>query len=167
MNRRIKAHLKNIRDSLDDIERMIDKKPEEISEEDLEPIETVIEGRTGLPMVNWSAGDEPSKDTVYLNDLKKLTELKGIVITGQVSTVFDLKSYVKKDGGGAGLMYRLVLTDDTGGVTVVAFDDMATKLKEHPIGTYLRITNAWKMKANKNNIMELHVGNFAKIEVVE
>ena len=137
---------------------------EEISAEEIDELiaETVEEDKT-----NWTTADEPERAGVYLKDLRELTELKDITIIGQIKTLFDLKSYVKKDTGEAGLIYRIVLSDPTGEVTVVAFDEMATKLKQYTVGQYLRITNAWKMKENKHKVKELHIGNFAKIEVVE
>jgi aspartyl/asparaginyl-tRNA synthetase len=116
---------------------------------------------------NWTGADEPSHEGVYLSQLKELSTLKDVAITGQIKTVFDLKSYVHPKTGEPGLIYRIVLEDDTGDVTVISFDDMAKKLKEYTVGQYIRITNAWKMEKNKNGVYELHVGNFAKIEVVE
>ena len=165
MNRKMRNWISAIRGALDEMELLLDNDGKlEFPEE--EPSEEFIVTHMEKEMTNWSAADEPAKDTVYLKDLKELTELKGIVITGQITSVFDLKPYIKKDGT-PGMLYRVVLTDETGGVTLISFDDMATKLKQYPIGTYLRITNAWKMKENKHKIKELHVGNFAKIEVVE
>jgi hypothetical protein len=34
-------------------------------------------------------------------------------------------------------------------------------------GQYLKITNAWKMQENKHGKRELHIGKWAKVEVVE
>ena len=115
---------------------------------------------------NWTTADADTKEGVYLKDLKEMTSLKDVAIVGQIKTVFDLKSYATKEGK-KGFVYRLVLQDESDEVVVVAFDDMATKLKAYTIGQYLRITNAWQMKKNKNGKPEVHVGNFAKIEVVE
>ena len=157
MNRRIRKELKEIREACWNIDNILaEEEPEEISEEEFPEDDST----------NWTTADEPEKEGIYLKDLRELTELKGLAIIGEVKTVFDLKSYVKKDGG-AGLIYRVVLSDPTGDVTVIAFDEMATKLKQYTIGQHLRITNAWKMQENKNKIRELHLGNFAKVEVVE
>ena len=161
MNRRIRKELKEIREACWNIDNILaEEEPEEISEEE------DLEFAASQDTTNWTTADEPEKEGIYLKDLRELTELKGLAIIGEVKTVFDLKSYVKKDGG-AGLIYRVVLSDPTGDVTVIAFDEMATKLKQYTIGQHLRITNAWKMQENKNKVRELHIGNFAKIEVVE
>ena len=115
---------------------------------------------------NWTTADADTKEGVYLKDLKEMTSLKDVAIVGQIKTVFDLKSYATKEGK-KGFVYRLVLEDESDAVVVVAFDDMATKLKAYTVGQYLRITNAWQVKENKHGKKEVHVGNFAKIEVVE
>jgi len=155
MNRKIRKHIQNIRDELRKIELIV---------QDDEPVKEEVE-EIPEELINWTTADSEKAD-VYLKDLRDMTTLKDVPITGQIKTVFDLKSYVT-DTGKKGFVYRVVLTDPTGDVTMVAFDDMATKLKEYTIGQYLRITNAWKMKENKHGVKELHIGNFAKIEVVE
>ena len=169
MNRRIRKEIEIIRHSLAVIEVVIDEYEQKLAN-DLykdETVDELFEELEAMDTTNWSAADEPSKEAVvYLKDLKDFTELKGMVITGQIQTVFDVKSYVKKEGG-AGLVYRFVLSDETGGMTAICFDDMATKMKEYTVGQYVRITNAWKVQKNKNGIPEIHLGNFAKVEVIE
>lgn len=148
MNRRIRKELDNIRSALFVIEGVL-------AEE--EPLHINL---TYPPVV----------ETTLESDIAEIREKgvqKDVPIIGQISSTFDLKSYIKKDKSGMGLIYRVVLADGSGDITVIAFDDMATELKKHPIGTHLRITNAWKVKENKHGIPELHIGNFAKIEVVE
>ena len=136
---------------------------EEATEEDLELAQDMEDFQTD----NWSTADEPAKDSVYMKDLRELTELKGLTIVGQIKTVFDLKSYIHPKTQQPGIIYRFVISDKTGDMTVISFDDMATELKQYTIGQILKITNAWKMEVNKQNVIELHVGNFAKVEVVE
>ena len=161
MNQENKARLRNIRDSLlsfaEELTFMLreeESPPGALQEEEEE---------TTLPY-NWTTANQ--KAAVYIKDLSEMTSLKDITIYGQIKTVLDLKSYATQTGK-TGIVYRLVLADDTGEVTVVSFDDMADRLKTYTIGQYLRITNAWQMKTNKHGKKELHVGNFAKIEVVE
>ena len=161
MNQENIARLRNMRDSLlnfaEELTFMLREEEGPLEEEDV---------KEDTP-TNWTTADEPSHEGVYLSQLKELSSLKDIAIVGQIKTVFDLKSYVHPKTGEPGLIYRIVLEDDTGDVTVISFDDMAKKLKEYTVGQYLRITNAWKMEKNKNGVYELHIGNFAKIEVVE
>ena len=171
MNRRIKKELSTIRDSLAAIADVCDDcwgdtgAEEEPTEEELEEHFGHKEEEDGVG-INWSKADEPEKEGVYFKDLRELTELKGLTIIGEIKTVFDLKSYVGKDGE-PGLIYRFVLSDPTGDVTCITFDDMAKKFKEFTVGQNLKITNAWKMQENKHKVRELHVGNFAKVEIVE
>ena len=158
MNRENRVRLRNVRDTLASMAV------------ELTAIlgETVTEKDEEVTMpVNWTtAEDSTPSPAVYIAQLRDMTTLKGVSIVGQIDTVFAVKSYVKKDDS-PGLVYRIVLKDDTSDITVVTFDEMATKLKQYPVGTYLRITNAWQIKKNKHGIPELHLGNFAKIEVIE
>jgi len=157
VNRRIRKHLEIIRVSCNVIEHILDS-------DDKEPTEEQEEEAVN---VSWSKADEPAKDSVYMKDLAELTELKGLTIIGQIKTVFDLKSYIHPKTQQPGVIYRFVISDKTGDITVISFDDMASELKQYTIGQILKITNAWKMEVNKQNVIELHVGNFAKVEVVE
>ena len=162
MNKENIARLRNMRDSLLNFAEELTFM---LREEEGPPQEP--EAKSEEEDTNWTTADEPSYEGVYLSQLKELSSLKDIAIVGQIKTVFDLKSYVHPKTGEPGLIYRIVLEDDTGDVTVISFDDMAKKLKEYTVGQYLRITNAWKMEKNKNGVYELHIGNFAKVEVVK
>jgi hypothetical protein len=154
MNRKIKKHLENIRIELNHIDAYLnapEEPEEEVTEEEINVTSAHVLPTAGL----------------YLDKIKELSSLKDVEIVGQITKTFDLKSYIKKDQTGTGMLYRFVLTDPTDEITVICFDDMAKEFKKYPIGTYLRITNVWKIQDNKHGIAELHVGNFAKIEVVE
>lgn len=165
MSREDKARMRSIRDGLrifaDEIDELFT-----LGEEDAVGKQPAKE--------NWTTADKApveEQEGPYLKDLKELSNIDGtkiteLVVTGQIKTVFDLKSYVGKTGE-PGLVYRIVLEDATGEMVAIAFDDMATKLKEFTIGQHLRITNTWMVKDNKDGKPELHIGKFAKIEVVE
>ena len=143
----------------------MDKYEEEIADglHEEEPTAEEVE-----EMANWTtAADEEAKEGPYLNDLKKLTDLKGLAITGQIKATSDIKTYMKKDKSGIGLIYNVLLTDPSGDLLCVFWDDKVEEAKKFTIGQYIRITTAWKVKPNNKGIMELHPGKYAKIEVVE
>ena len=154
-----------------------EEKPEEISEEAIEEARAATGSLVEKPEedelieeenVTWSTADElPEKEGIYFKQLKELSSLKDVVIIGQVSNTLDLKSYISKKDGTAGLIYRFVLSDPSDDITVICFDDMAKECKQYMVGTHLKITKAWKLQENKHGVIELHVGNFAKVEVVE
>ena len=157
MNRKIKNELKTIRAACKAIEGYC---------RDCATLEPIVEEESSEELINWTTADEPVK--TYLKDLKDMTILpKDYVILGQIKTLFELKSYVKPSGEGAGLVYRIVLEDETSDITVIAFDKKAEELRQYTVGQCLRITGAWKVQENKHGKRELHIGNFAKIEVVE
>ena len=159
MNRENRARIRAIRDGLVEFANELDEMfPEEISGEKIPEDEEIP--------VNWTTAADDAKAGVYIKDIKEMISLKDVTIVGQIKTVFDLKSYATREGK-KGFVYRLVLEDESDEVVVVAFDDMATKLKAYTVGQYLRITNAWQVKENKHGKKEVHIGNFAKIEVVE
>ena len=156
MNRENRARIRAIRDGLIEFANELDEMfPEDVQEVKEEEIP-----------VNWTTAADDTKAGVYIKDIKEMTSLKDVAIVGQIKTVFDLKSYATREGK-KGFVYRLVLEDESDEVVVVAFDDMATKLKAYTVGQYLRITNAWQVKENKHGKKEVHIGNFVKIEVVE
>ena len=76
-------------------------------------------------------------------------------------------------GGGIGLIYNVLLTDPSGDLLCVFWDDKVEEAKKFTIGQYIRITNFSSIdkfkhiRKNKKGIMEFHPGNYAKIEVVE
>ena len=164
LNRRIKIFISSIRDHLDDVGKILDDIEINMEELEDEPTEDQEEEAVN---VTWATADEEPRESIYMKDLRELTELKGLTIIGEIKTVFDLKSYIHPKTQQPGIIYRFVISDKTGDMTVISFDDMATELKQYTIGQILKITNAWKMEVNKQNVIELHVGNFAKIEVVE
>ena len=160
MNRRIRKELKTIRDACDNIDGALDGS---LASEEI--IELAQELTPGIDL-NWTSADEEPKGLSLLQ-IKELSSLKDITIEGQISTIFELKSYINKKTKEPGMIYRFVLDDDSGDLTAITFDKMATEFKQYMLGTRLRITNAWKIEVNKHGEKELHVGNFAKVEVVE
>ena len=127
MNRRIRKHILQAREKLAEIDAeldFVDALLYDGDEEEPAEEEPTLEAKT-VDTTNWThADDTREKEGIYFSDLRELTELKGITIIGEVTAVFDLKSYVGKDDK-AGLMYRFVLTDSTGGVTCIAFYKMS------------------------------------------
>ena len=168
MNREEKARLKSIRDTLANIAIELTEIVREIPEEEptAEEIDEAIADSVD-ENVTWTTAAEEAKEGPYLNDLKKLTDLKGLAITGQIKATSDIKTYMKKDKSGIGLIYNVLLTDPSGDLLCVFWDEMVEDAKKFTIGQYIRITNAWKVKPNNKGIMELHPGNYAVIEVVE
>ena len=136
MNRRLKNQLNIVRQNLDILEGMLDERPFE------EPTAEEVD-----EMANWTAAaDEPAKEGPYFKDLKKLTDMTGLTITGQIETVSDIKTYMKKDKSGIGLIYNIVLRDATDTLLCVFWDDKVEEAKKFALGRTIRITNAWKIK---------------------
>ena len=174
MNRFTKKYIETLKQKLFELEAKLAEVQGYISdgwpeEEELIPeeIDELIAETVEETPVNWTTADEPAKEGPYLKDLTELTSLKGLSITGQIKATSDLKSYKKKDGSGIGLIYNVLLSDPTGDLLCVFWDEQVEEAKKFTIGQFVRITNAWKVQKNKMNKLELHPGKYAKIEVVE
>jgi hypothetical protein len=155
MDREYIARLRAIRDNLRVIATEID---EILSPEDRE-IEDVIEDKT-----NWTTADQ--KAGIYIKDLNESTVLKDQAIIGQIENVMDITEFKKKDTT-IGHVQNILLSDPSGKILTVFWDEQIEKIKDLSIGQYIKITNAWQVKRNKHGKLELHPGKFAKIEVVE
>ena len=172
MNREIRNRVKIIRDSLREFAEEMDEwfKEKEPTPEEID--ELIAETVEDSP-VNWTTADEPAKEGLYLKDLNELTKLKGLAITGQIKATTDLKTYKKKDGSGIGLIYNVLLSDPTGDMLCVFWNEQVEDAKKFTIGQYIRISNFADItkfkhiRMNKMDKLELHPGKFAKIEVVE
>ena len=174
MNREFRAKLRNLRKTMyevmGELEIIVQQFPEEDEPKEEETFLT-DEELEEVPDINWTTADEPAQAGVNFAIMKDLESLKDITIMGQITKVFDLTSYVKKGKVVApGLIYRFVLTEldkPHNDIVAITFDEMAGELKQHMIGTRLKITKAWKVEKNKHGVIELHLGNFAKVEVIE
>jgi hypothetical protein len=171
VSREFRKKIRAIRDGLIEYANELDEMfpfDENGWEPTAEEIDEFIEEETP---VNWTTADEKAPGP-YLKDLDELTQLKGLAITGQIKATSALKTYKRKikedgSGGGIGLIYNVLLTDPTGDILAVFWDEQVEDAKKFTIGQYVRITNAWKVQKNKMGKLELHPGKFAKIELVE
>lgn len=173
MNRRIRKELKVIRDTLDTIDGvLIEMFPLGEGHWAEDEGKELAEELTPSTELNWTAADEEPTG-LNLAQIKELPLVKDVIpvkdftIEGTIKIALDMKAYIDKKTQEAGIIYRFVLEDASDEITAITFNDMAEEFKQYMIGTRLKITNAWMIKENKHGVKELHVGNFAKVEVVE
>ncbi len=157
MNKEVQEELNNIRNTIVVILDSIDK-----IEQVLGP---AVPAKVG-DGINWST-ETPTKEGIYMKDLKELTDVKEQVIIGQIAQIGDSKSYIKKSDGTPGLVKSFTIEDPSGKLLVVLWDDQTAKLDGYMIGEYIQITNAWKVKVNKHGKHELHPGKYFEIERVK
>ena len=135
----------------------------------IDTIEREIGPAVALPTTttNWTTADEqPTKAGIYMKDLNEATELKDMPIIGQISSIGDTTTFVRK-GGGNGAVKNWVLSDPSGDMIVVFWDEQINNIKDYMLGEYVEITKAWQVKRNKHGKLELHPGKYFEIKKVE
>ena len=159
----IREELNNIRNTVVVILDCIDK-----IENELSPIVAIVGPPIAEVAVNWSAADEtPTKAGIYMKDLNEATELKDMPIIGQISSIGDTTTFARKDKPGQGAVKNWVLSDTSGDMLVVFWDEQIEKVKDYMLGEYVEITKAWQVKRNKHGKLELHPGKYFEIKKVE
>jgi hypothetical protein len=157
MNREFMARLRAIRDGLREYAAEIDVMfPLKEEDEKQHRIEEAV--------TNWTSADQ--KAGIYIKDLNEATQLKNEVIIGQVENIMDKTQFNRKDGT-EGYVQNIMLSDPSGKILTVFWDEQIAKIKDLMIGQHIKITNAWQVKRNKHGVLELHPGKFAKVELVE
>ena len=145
-------------------------------EKELNEINDILGPEESLPDnepehdINWTrADDSPAKEGIWLKDLQE-GMVGHEVIIGQIKNIFDIKTFAKKDKDGKdviGRVQNIVLSDSSGDMLCVFWDDTIDKITEFLLGEHVEITQAWQVKRNKKGILELHPGNYFKIKRVE
>ena len=138
----------------------------------IDNIEGAIGPAVALPTTedktNWSSADEqPEKAGIYMKDLNEATVLKDMPIVGQISNIGDTTSFTRKSDGQAGSVKNWVLSDDSGDMLVVFWDEQIETVKDYMLGEHVEITKAWQVKRNKHGKLELHPGKYFEIKKVE
>jgi replication factor A1 len=102
------------------------------------------------------ASEYPTIDK-FATKISSLNKTAGIVhLSGNVKSVLGLTKFTRSDQSD-GTVVRFVLADDSGEVTVVAWNEKARELeKTLKANTCLQLGNA-KVKENQNGIIEVHV----------
>ena len=166
-NRKIRDELNQIRNTVVVILDCIDK-----IENNLSPLVAIVGPPITEATTNWSSADEqPTKAGIYMKDLNEATELKDMPIIGQISSIGDTTTFARKktNEGQAviGSVKNWVLSDPSGDMIVVFWDEQINNIKDYMLGEYVEITKAWQVKRNKHGKLELHPGKYFEIKKVE
>ena len=157
---KIRWELNEIRDAIVVILDVIDRIESRLGQ--------VVALPTTEATTNWSSADEePTKAGIYMKDLNEATELKDMPIIGQISNIGDTTTFSRKTDGTVGAVQNWVLSDTSGDMLVVFWDDQIEKVKDYMLGEYVEITKAWQVKRNKHGKLELHPGKYFEIKKVE
>ncbi|KKK44854.1 MAG: putative single-stranded DNA-binding protein [Candidatus Lokiarchaeum sp. GC14_75] len=108
------------------------------------------------------------KPKVNINQIKDITaNARNISISGNVEKVNEIRDFVRKDGS-HGRISSFNISDGTGTMRVVLWDENCLLLSQIDVGKQVKIVNVYS-KINdfyKKNNIELHFGNFSKLEII-
>ena len=108
------------------------------------------------------------KPKVNINQIKDITaNARNISISGNVEKVNEIRDFVRKDGS-HGRISSFNISDGTGTMRVVLWDENCLLLSQIDVGKQVKIVNVYS-KINdfyKKNNIELHFGNLSKLEII-
>jgi ssDNA-binding replication factor A large subunit len=113
---------------------------------------------------NDNAEEYPSIDK-FTTKINKITpNQSSINLIGTVKEVYSASTFTRSDTT-TGTVMRLTLADETGEITVVAWNEKAEELeKTVKVNAGLRLVNA-KVKENGNGELEVHVNSYTYVEI--
>jgi ssDNA-binding replication factor A large subunit len=113
---------------------------------------------------NANAEDYPSIDKFTIKINKITTNQNSVHLVGTVKEVYPASTFTRSDTT-TGTVMRLKVTDETGEIPVVAWNEKAEELeKTVKVNDGLRLVNA-KVKENGNGELEVHVNSYTYVEV--
>jgi replication factor A1 len=117
------------------------------------------------PDVNAKDYPDISKFAIRIKEITKAHTNKNLNLIGTVKEVFPIATFKKKDSS-SGKVQRFILSDDTGELPIVVWNEKVDELeKKLRKGVKLQIVNA-KAKKAANEGLEIHVDTGTYIEVL-
>jgi len=100
-----------------------------------------------------------------IKDVSLENRKERITLLGKVQKRFSLSSFERRDGS-TGQVLRFVLSDETGKISVVAWNERAKALENVAVDSYLLLVNA-KVKEGIDKHLEVHVNGRTYAEVLD
>jgi len=115
---------------------------------------------------NVNGEDYPGFDK-FVAKIKELTAThSNVILAGKVKEVFPVSTFTRSDMS-PGTVMRLKLTDETGEISVVAWNENADELeKTVKVDSGLKLVNG-KVKENGSGELEVHINAYTYVEVLE
>jgi len=86
-----------------------------------------------------------------------------VTLTARLDALYGISTFTRKSDGAEGKVASATMTDDTGSVRVVFWDQYADQMKDAKPGEVIRLSGAYT-KTGRNGEVEVHAGRSAKIE---
>lgn len=146
-----------------DILTMIEEKREELGREVIndESAAMIVARELGVDLHQISP-----KARQRIEDITEAT--RSIALTAKVVNLSSVRTFSRKDGGGEGKVASIMVSDETGSVRVVLWDDLTNAVSEDVIsvGDVIQVRGAY-VKKGLGDALELNLGRMGQIRVLE
>ncbi len=146
-----------------DILAMIEEKREELGREVIndESAAMIVARELGVDLHQISP-----KARQRIEDITEAT--RNVALTAKVANIGTVRTFSRKDGGGEGRVANIVVSDETGSIRVVLWDDLTNAISEEvvSVGDVIQLRGAY-VKKGLGDALELNLGRMAQIRVLE
>ncbi|MFW9787127.1 MAG: OB-fold nucleic acid binding domain-containing protein [Candidatus Thorarchaeota archaeon] len=146
-----------------DILSMIEEKRNELGREVIndESAAMIVARELGVDLHQMSP-----KARQRIGDITEAT--RSIALTAKVINIGTVRTFSRKDGGGEGRVASIMVSDETGGIRVVLWDDLTNAVSENiiSIGDVVQFRGAY-VKKGLGDALELNLGRMGQIRVLE
>ena len=146
-----------------DILTMIEEKREELGKEVIndESAAMIVARELGVDLHQMSP-----KARQRIEDITEAT--RNVAITAKVVNIGTVRTFSRKDGGSEGKVASLMVSDETGKMRVVLWDDLTKAVSEDiiSVGDVVQLRGAY-VKKGLGDALELNLGRMGQIRVLE
>jgi replication factor A1 len=146
-----------------DILTMIEEKREELGREVIndESAAMIVARELGVDLHQISP-----KARQRIEDITEST--RNVALTAKVLNIGTVRTFSRKDGGAEGKVASIVVSDETGSIRVVLWDDLTNAVSEDviSIGDVIQVRGAY-VKRGLGDALELNLGRMGQIRVLE
>ncbi|MFX1607296.1 MAG: OB-fold nucleic acid binding domain-containing protein [Promethearchaeota archaeon] len=146
-----------------DILTMIEEKREELGREVIndESAAMIVARELGVDLHQISP-----KARQRIEDITEAT--RNIALTAKVINLGTVRTFTRKDGGGEGKVASILVSDETGSIRVVLWDELTNAVSEEVIsvGDVIQVRGAY-VKKGLGDALELNLGRMGQIRVLE
>jgi replication factor A1 len=146
-----------------DILTMIEEKREELGKEVIndESAAMIVARELGVDLHQMSP-----KARQRIEDITEAT--RSIAITAKVINIGTVRTFSRKDGGSEGKVASIMVSDETGKMRVVLWDDLTSAVSDDiiSIGDVVQLRGAY-VKKGLGDALELNLGRMGQIRVLE
>jgi len=146
-----------------DILTMIEEKREDLGREVIndESAAMIVARELGVDLHQISP-----KARQRIEDITEAT--RSVALTAKIINIGTVRTFSRKDGGGEGKVASIMVSDETGSIRVVLWDDLTNAISEGVISIdeVIQVRGAY-VKKGLGDALELNLGRMGQIRVLE